>query len=129
MDIQSKLKRFKFFIEDNESAILVDFLDSEEDFENYVVIDASIKKEDLYGNDSEPEWSTSLKKLDKKPKFLIIKNITECPIDEQKKFIPIIKDKEYSDFDVLKDTVIIILDKKYRRDLIDKELLSYLTII
>lgn len=129
MDTRYKLKRLRFFIEDNKTPILIDFFNTEEYFDNYVIIDANIKKEDLYGDNTEPEWSLELRKIDKKPRFLIIKNITKCPIDEQKKFIPILKDKEYSDFDILKDTVIMILDVNYQRDLIDKELLSYLTII
>lgn len=128
MDFQNKLKRLKYFIEENESAILVNFLKLDF-FKNCVIVDANIKKEDLYGNDTEPEWSVALRELSNDQKILIIKDITKCPIDDQKKFISIIKDKEYNDYDILKDTVIVVLDENYQRDLIDKELLSYLIIV
>lgn len=123
MDIQNRLKRFKYFIKDNSSPLLVDFLKLDY-FDNYALIDASISKDELYNRDA--LWVKQLKSINSSIKFLIIKDITKCPISEQNKFIPLVKDKNYSD---LKDTIIMFLDENYQRKLIDKELLSYLVII
>lgn len=132
MDYKERIERLNFYMKSGDLPLLIDFLPPEF-FDNSVVIDSNILEKDLFGTFDgdfhEPSWSLKLNELDARPKFLIIKDITKCPLEEQKKFIPFIKDKEYSEFAGVKDSIILFLDSNYKKELVDKELLSYLVII
>ena len=129
MDSKNKLQRLKFFMKENKLPILVDF-DVLDSFNDAIVIEGNITKNDLYGiyvngEYFEPKWYTNLKKVDSKNRVLIINNLSLCSKQEQKKFIPILKDKEYNNFKLLKDTIILVINKG-SMELIDNEVLSYL---
>lgn len=127
MDLKNKLKRLEFFIKDNNSPMLVDFLDKDF-FTNNVEINANISEEELYGKENnKPIWLEKLEEYKNAERaYLIISDITKITINQQEKFIPIIKNRSFDTYRLPKNTIIIVYDKEYNRNLINKELLSYL---
>jgi hypothetical protein len=127
MELKSRLKRLEFYLKDCDSPILVDFLKPEQ-FNEPIVIDGSISNEELYGDMSfEPEWYTKLKNSNKEGiNYLIIDNLAKVDMLEQKKFVHLLKDRKCNNIVLPKNAVIVVIINKDEKELIDKEVLSYL---
>ena len=127
MELKSRLKRLEFYLKDCDSPVLVDFLKPEQ-FKDAIVIDANISKNELYGDMSfDPEWYAKLKSSNKEGiNYLIINNIAKVNELEQKKFIHLLKDRKCNNIVLPKNAVIVVTTDKEEKELIDKEVLSYL---
>ena len=97
------------------------------DFKNSVVINGNINVEELNGhyedvNFCPPTWYDELiKESENTYCILVIENINEIPLEEQPKFIEILKYRKISTFDLPKNCIIIatctdLKDKKINED-------------
>ena len=128
MDINRKLKRLEYFLVDNDSPILVDFAKVKH-FNNPVVIESNITEKELYGDNNEPSWFQKINEANGERVYLIINNITKISKEEQKKFISLFKDRECNNKKIPQNVSIILLIEEQEKELLDKELLSYLIVI
>lgn len=102
------------------------------DFKNSVVINSDINKEELNGHyeDTEfcpPSWYKELiEESKKKYCVLVIENINEVSLEEQTKFIEILKYKKISTFDLPKNCVIIVTCTDLSNKKINEEVYSLL---
>ena len=128
MDINKRLKRLEYFLRDNSSPILVDFAEVKH-FNNPIVLESNISELELYGNNTAPTWYHKVEEANGSRVYLIINNIAKIPKNEQKKFISLLKDKECNNKKLQENVSIIVLIKDNEKDLLDKELLSYLIVI
>ena len=110
---KERLKIFEDYIQLGISPLLVqnkliDF------FDDSVVIDATISKEELNGHYENtkfcpPIWYKELLEKSKaNTSVLVIKNINEISLEEQTKFIEILKYKKISTFDLPKNCLIVV---------------------
>lgn len=102
------------------------------DFKNSVVINSDINKEELNGHyeDTEfcpPSWYDKLiKESNNNYCVLVIENINEAPIEEQAKFIEILKYKKISTFDLPKNCIIIATCADLKNKKINEDVYSLL---
>ena len=102
------------------------------DFKNSVVINSDINKKELNGHyeDTEfcpPSWYKELiEESKKKYCVLVIENINEVSLEEQAKFIEILKYKKISTFDLPKNCVIIATCTDLSNKKINEEVYSLL---
>ena len=127
MDLKSRLKRLEFYLKDCESPILVDFLKPEQ-FKEPIVLEGNISQEELYGDMSyDPEWYSKLKNSKKEGiNYLIINNLAKVDKNEQKKFIHLLKDRKCNNIVLPDNTVMLVVINEGEKDLLDKDVLSYL---
>ncbi len=101
-------------------------------FENSVIIKANIDKSELNGhyesiNFTPPTWYKELiEKSKEKTSVLIIENINDISIEEQTKFIEILKYKKVSTFDLPKKSIIIVTCTELSKNKINEEVYSLL---
>lgn len=98
-------------------------------FDNATILDANCDISDLNGhyeniNFVAPSWYNKLKQ--NKTKMLVINNINEIDVNEQTKFIEILKYKKISTFDLPKDCIIIVTAKNLKERPINEEVYSLL---
>lgn len=98
-------------------------------FDNATIIDANCDISDLNGhyeniNFVAPSWYNKLKQ--NQTKMLVINNINEIDVNEQTKFIEILKYKKISTFDLPKDCIIIVTAKNLKERPINEEVYSLL---
>ena len=101
-------------------------------FANSVIIKAGIDQCELTGHYENidfcpPTWYIELVKKSKiNYVFLIIENINEVPIEEQTKFIEILKYKKISTFELPKNCLIIVTSSDLNANKINEEVYSLL---
>lgn len=98
-------------------------------FDNATILNANCDISDLNGhyeniNFVAPSWYNKLKQ--NQTKMLVIKNINEIDVNEQTKFIEILKYKKISTFDLPKDCIIIVTAKNLKERPINEEVYSLL---
>ncbi len=126
MKTQEKMELLKEYIKANVAPILVDFI--QKDFlEDAVVIDSKCRKEELneiYEGEKTlaPKWYQKL--INENKKILVINNIDSISIEEQNKFIELIKYRKVSTFELPQDIRIIIIAKEVNAEKINKEIYS-----
>ena len=96
-------------------------------FTDAVILESDCSKDDLTGHYEEinycpPEWYEKLENLAEK--LLVISNINKIPLDEQKKFIEILKYKKVSTFELPKNTVILVTANNLEENKINEEVYS-----
>ncbi len=128
MDINKRLKKLEFFLADNDSPILVDFAQVKH-FNNPIVLESNISELDIYGDGKNPTWYHKVEEANKNRIYLIINNIAKIPKEEQRKFISLLKDRECNNKKLPENVSIIVLIEDNEKDLLDKEILSYLIVI
>ncbi len=75
----------------------------------------------------DPEWYAKLKSSNKEGiNYLLITDIAKVDKLEQKKFIHLLKDRKCNNIVLPKNAVIVVIINKDEKELIDKEVLSYL---
>lgn len=100
------------------------------DFEflcDYVLLDAACDNKELNGHYENiefvaPEWYKTL--MIKKNPVLIIKEINKLSLEEQTKFVEILKYKKISTFELPKNTIIIVTCKNLKNHKINEEIYS-----
>lgn len=101
-------------------------------FENSVIIKANIDKSELNGHYDNidfvpPAWYKELiEKSKEKTSVLIIENINNISLEEQTKFIEILKYKKVSTFDLPKNSIIIVTCTDLSKNKINEEVYSLL---
>lgn len=101
-------------------------------FNNLVVIKSNIDKSELNGHYENTDFCPPLwyKELLEKSKtnmtVLIIENINELPLDEQTKFIEILKYKKVSTFELPKNCLVIVTCSDLTANKINEEVYSLL---
>lgn len=98
-------------------------------FDNATILDTNCDISDLNGhyeniNFVAPSWYNKLKQ--NQTKMLVINNINEIDVNEQTKFIEILKYKKISTFDLPKDCIIIVTAKNLKERPINEEVYSLL---
>lgn len=98
-------------------------------FDNATILDANCDISDLNGhyeniNFVAPSWYNKLKQ--NQTKMLVINNINKIDVNEQTKFIEILKYKKISTFDLPKDCIIIVTAKNLKERPINEEVYSLL---
>ena len=101
-------------------------------FDNATILNANCDISDLNGhyeniNFVAPSWYNKLKQ--NQTKMLVINNINEIDVNEQTKFIEILKYKKISTFDLPKDCIIIVTAKNLKERPINEEVYSLLALI
>ena len=96
-------------------------------FNDAVILDGSCDITELNGHYEEtefcpPEWYKRLKNSEEP--ILVISDINKIPVQEQKKFIEILKYKKVSTFDLPKNCVIIVTAKNLEENKINEEVYS-----
>lgn len=98
-------------------------------FDNATILNVNCDISDLNGhyeniNFVAPSWYNKLKQ--NQTKMLVINNINEIDVNEQTKFIEILKYKKISTFDLPKDCIIIVTAKNLKERPINEEVYSLL---
>lgn len=98
-------------------------------FDNATILNSNCDISDLNGhyeniNFVAPSWYNKLKQ--NQTKMLVINNINEIDVNEQTKFIEILKYKKISTFDLPKDCIIIVTAKNLKERPINEEVYSLL---
>lgn len=96
-------------------------------FTDGVILDATCDKSELNGHyEGEkfcpPEWYTKLLSLSEP--ILVISNINKIPVDEQKKFVEILKYKKVSTFDLPEKTIILVTANNLEENKISEDVYS-----
>ena len=96
-------------------------------FTDAVVLDSNCSKEDLNGHYEgisfcPPEWYEKLESLSEP--ILVISNINKIPVDEQKKFVEILKYKKVSTFDLPEKTIILVTANNLENNKISEDVYS-----
>lgn len=126
---KEKLKIFEDYIKLGISPLLVQNM-STDLFDDSVVIDATISKEELNGHYENMEFCPPVwyKELLEKSKanhvILIIKNINEISLEEQTKFVEILKYKKVSTFDLPENCLIVVTYTDLNTNKINEEVYS-----
>lgn len=120
------LKEIIEFSKMNISPILIEDFDLDS-IKDYILIDSRITREELYGyydNEEfiEPSW---LKEIENK-KFLIINDITNINLEEQKKFMELLKYRKVGTYNLPENIVILVTCKNLKVNVILEELYSIL---
>lgn len=101
-------------------------------FNNRVTIKSNIDRSELNGHYENtdfipPLWYKELVQKSKiKPVVLMIENINEIPLDEQTKFIEILKYKKVSTFELPKNCLVIVTCSDLNTSKINEEVYSLL---
>lgn len=101
-------------------------------FNNRVTIKSNIDKSELNGHYENtdfnpPLWYKELVQKSKiKPVVLMIENINEIPLEEQTKFIEILKYKKVSTFELPKNCLVIVTCSDLNTNKINEEVYSLL---
>lgn len=115
------------YMKSNVAPILVDFIDGN-DIPDSVILPADCEKSELNGHYDNieflpPEWFNKLNKPNT-PTILVIDKIDSIPLNEQTKFIEILKYKQVSTFGLPKNTVIFVTAKTINENTIHEEIYS-----
>lgn len=125
-----KIERLKYFLFNSTQPLYVDFIDVfSELFEpNVVKISANCTSDELNGNGEEyPEWySILLESKDKAHMWLVI-DIKASSIEEQARFISMVKDRIYQSLELPINCRIIVLSDAQTK--VNNELKSNLVIV
>lgn len=94
---------------------------------DYVLLDADCDNKELNGHYENiefvaPEWYKTL--IIKKNPILVIKEINKLSLEEQIKFVEILKYKKISTFELPKNTIIIVTCKNLKNYKINEEIYS-----
>ena len=96
-------------------------------FNDSVVLESDISIENLNGHYEgisfcPPEWYEKLESLSEP--LLVISIINKIPVEEQKKFVEILKYKKVSTFDLPKNTIILVTASNLEENKINEEVYS-----
>lgn len=125
---KERLEMLNEYIKSGITPILIENM-SASVFDNATILNANCDISDLNGhyeniNFVAPSWYNKLKQ--NQTKMLVIKNINEIDVNEQTKFIEILKYKKISTFDLPKDCIIIVTAKNLKERPINEEVYSLL---
>ena len=126
---QERLELLKEYLRIGEVPLLIEDISSEI-FDNEVKIDSSIDIDELNGHFEDiefcpPKWYKELEEKSKKGHvLLVIENINNIPIVEQKKFIEIIKYRKVSTFELPKNCLIVATCNNLNESKINEEVYS-----
>ena len=120
-------KLLQSYIISNIAPILEDFIFGC-DIPNSIIIPANINVEELIGyyeNDLylEPKWFNEITSTTES-KILVIDNIDSISIDEQLKFVELLKYRKTSTFELPKNIIIIVTAKNINKNTINEEIYS-----
>ena len=119
------------YIKANVAPILVDFLEGK-DLDQGTIIESDIDINELSGHYEGTEYKPPkwLKELEEnKTKLLVIDKIDKISIEEQKKFVEILKYKKVSTFNLPKECVILLTAKEINKETVSEEILSLVAMI
>lgn len=128
---KEKLNLLENYIKSGISNLLIENIPSNS-FDNSVIIKSNIDKSELNGHYENTEFCPPLwyQELTKKSKtgntILIIENINEIEIEEQNKFIEILKYKKISTFDLPNNCIIIVTCTDLTKNKISEEVYTLL---
>lgn len=128
---KERLNLLEIYINSGVSPLLVQNVTSDF-FDNLVVIKSNIDRAELNGhyentNFCPPMWYKELVEKSKvNTTVLLIENINEIELEEQAKFIEILKYKKVSTFDLPKNCLVIVTCSDLSANKINEELYSLL---
>ena len=128
---KEKLNLLENYIKSGISNLLIENIPSDS-FDNSVIIKSNIDKSELNGHYENTKFCPPLwyRELTKKSKtgntILIIENINEIEIEEQNKFIEILKYKKISTFDLPNNCIIIVTCTDLTKNKISEEVYTLL---
>lgn len=128
---KERLNLLQNYVKSGISPLLIQNISSNS-FNNSVVIQANTKVSELNGHYENadfcpPTWYKELLEKSKtNPVILVIENINEIPLEEQTKFIEILKYKKVSTFDLPKNCFIIVTCSDLSVNKINEEIYSLL---
>lgn len=126
-----KLTLLKSYLEASVSPLLIEGIQANF-FGNAVVLNANIDKKELNGHYEgtkfcPPTWYSELLEKDTGDSaILIIDNINNVGLEEQKKFIELLKYKKISTFELPNDCLIIVTCSNLKKNKISEEVYSLL---
>ena len=125
---KERLEMLNEYIKSGITSILIENMPASV-FDNATILNANCDISDLNGhyeniNFVAPSWYNKLKQ--NQTKMLVINNINEIDVNEQTKFIEILKYKKISTFDLPKDCIIIVTAKNLKERPINEEVYSLL---
>lgn len=123
---QEKKELLISYMKVNIAPILVDFISSK-DIPEATTIKANCPIQELNGhyekeNYIAPNWYNEL--MNKEEKILIIEDIDSIPLNEQQKFIEILKYKQISTFFLPDNCIILVTAKNISKETINEEIYS-----
>lgn len=109
--MKDKIEYLSSYLRFNVAPVLIDFL-SCADLDATVILPANIPIEELNGkydgaNLVQPKWFDIIAST-KKTKMLVIDKIDTIPIEEQLKFVELLKYRKVSTFELPEDCVIVV---------------------
>ena len=128
---KERLNLLESYIKSGVSPVLVQNIHSNS-FNNSVIIKSNIDKSELNGHYENidfcpPFWYKELLEKSKSGHvILVIENINEIPLEEQTKFIEILKYKKVSTFEIPKNCLIIVTCSDLTANKINEEVYSLL---
>lgn len=131
---KDRLSLLENYIKAGVGPLLVENLPSNS-FKNSIVIKGNIDKSELNGHYENidfcpPMWYKELLEKSKSNHMvLVIENINEVPLEEQTKFIEILKYKKISTFELPQNCTIIVTCSNLSEKKINEEVYSLLAII
>lgn len=128
---KERLELFEIYIKSGINPILMIDIKSEV-FDNSVVLKNNIGIEDLNGhyegiNFCPPSWySQLLEKSKDNVVVLVIENINEIKLEDQRKFIEILKYKKVSTFELPRNCLIVVTANNIDKNKVNEEIYSLL---
>ncbi len=128
---QERLDLLKNYIQSGVSPLLIENIPSNF-FRSSVIIKSNIEKAELNGhyentNFCPPTWYQELiEKSKTNPTALVIENINEIALEEQTKFIEILKYKKISTFELPKNCLVIVTCSDLSANKVNEEVYSLL---
>lgn len=125
---QEKRKMLETFLKSGISPLLLEDISSDI-FENAVILESDCDLSLLNGHYEgtefvAPEWYEQLITQTNNIPILIIKDINKIPIEEQTKFIELLKYKKISTFDLPQNCIIIVTCQNLKENKINEEVYS-----
>lgn len=127
---QDRLNMINEYINNNVSPLLIDGITASNNIPNSVVLKANCEIELLSGHYEgiefmPPQWYNDLMvKKDLRTNVLVIDGLTNIPINEQFKFVEILKYRKISTFELPKNCAIVITCDEVSKEKISPEIYS-----
>ena len=128
---KERLKMIGEYIKANVGPILISNV-SFKDVENTIILKSSIDKSELTGhyegvNYEPPEWYQELVEMCKTQySLLVIENINQIPLEEQPKFIEILKYRKINTFELPENCCVVVTCINLNNNKINEEVYSLL---
>ena len=127
--MDNKIDRLKEFVINSKVSIYVD----KNIFNRYIFesissfIDANCSDSELYGDDNKPNWLKKLEEQKDEDISILEINLDNSSIEEQKRFISIIKDRTIMSYNLPGNTKILVYSSNMEN--VDNELMGLLVVI